>query len=168
MSVKITFNGIDFEFKSEESITDKFAIEKEAVRLAGGYNELADLNSAIETQMRNYLKHCDEKFGEEGHVKMRQELSQLRDEGKGDTDEYRQKFIKLGDSKYFNTYLELTDIRDKIQNYARIKVLCLKKPPDYDFSKQSDKDISSLIRLLREEHNFFRTKTEENTEANPS
>jgi hypothetical protein len=43
-----------------------------------------------------------------------------------------------------------------LYNYAKLKVLCSKKPIDFDFFKLKDTEIDEIVNLLEKEHKFFR------------
>lgn len=153
--INITYKEKDFTFKSEESIKDRIKIDNEASLLAGGKLQLAELKSAIDESLDLLLSYNKKVWGTEVSNSKRSRMSELQKEKKFD-DEYKGLFEDLNNNSQFNTFFKLSQERDNIFGYARLTVLCTKKPDGYNFYDQSEEDLQNIMKQLEDEQVFFR------------
>mgnify|MGYP001478947806 CR=1 FL=1 len=153
--IAIEYKEKAFEFKSEESITDKIKIENEAAKLSGGKLQLAELKTAVEEALDLLLDYNRNQYGAEGSQQKRQRLQELR-LAQDFNEEYTKIFNELNDNSSFNTFFRLSQERDNIYAYARLTVLCTKKPDGYNFYEQKEEDLQAIIKKLEDEQVFFR------------
>lgn len=146
----------EFEFKTEETIQDKFQIKAEASQLAGGRLALAQLETALEEAFENYQDKLVSKYGKEEYLKKVSRLQELQKEKKFE-EEYKELYNELNNNSDFYTYFTLQLERNNIYSYARLKVLCTKKPDGFDFyDSKNEKNLQTLIKKLEDEQVFFR------------
>ena len=155
MNITIKVGEKEFIFKAEESISDRMKIETEASNLVGGRLNLADLTTALDKATTRVIQRNADKFGKEAYDAKRKRLKELS-EAKQLDEEYQKLFTELNDNDEFYSFITLQTERDNIYAYARLKVLCIKKPEGYEFFEQPEADLKAILELLEKEKIFFR------------
>lgn len=143
-----------FEFRMNETVLDKFKINSEAVNLYGrgveGYTELEEL---IDTKCAQYLKFNIDRLGET-------ETSELVEKCNSpvtpDSERWEAAKKLVEGNIFWNSYSKLLSEKQNLVAFARLKVLCVSKPDNYDFYKASEKEIYQLIDYLEQQKVFFR------------
>jgi len=154
--IEIKYKDQDFKFRTEETISDRMKIESEAVKLAGGYLQLADLKTAVEQGLNRLIETNKNRFGVEDYLKKNTRLRELHEQQETQSEEYQNIFKNLNDNPNFYSYLNLLNEKDSVYSYARLFVLCNQKPDGYNFYDQSEEDLKGIISQLELQKVFFR------------
>ncbi|MCA0388471.1 MAG: hypothetical protein LCH52_08250 [Bacteroidetes bacterium] len=143
-----------FEFRVNETVQDKFKINSEAVNLYGrGVEGFTELEELIETKCAQYLKFNIDRLGENESSDLVDKCNSL-DTSETERWEAARKLVE--GNAYWNSYSKLLAEKQNLFAFARLKVLCVSKPDNYDFYKASEQEVNQLIDYLEQQKVFFR------------
>ncbi len=154
--IEIVHNDQEFSFRLKETIKDASLIEREASKLAGGALDLAELTTACDEAMERVVNYNSERYGKDESKAKYKKYHDLIREGKTDTKEYTELAKELHSNKHFLTWIELSSQRSKIYSYARLIVMCEKKPEGYDWYEKEPEELDQIVKKLSDEQVFFR------------
>ncbi|GAB1348374.1 hypothetical protein MASR1M107_05860 [Ignavibacteriales bacterium] len=153
-TVVIETESGSFEFRISETVQDKFRIKSEAVNLYGrGVEGFTELEELIESKCAQYLKYSMDQLGESEYSEL---TDKLNSRDSSDTERWESLRKLVQGNSYWTSYSKLLHEKQNLIAYARLKVLCIRKPDNYDFYKASEKEVFQIIDYLEQQKVFFR------------
>ena len=143
-----------FEFRVGETVQDKFRIKSEAVNLYGrGVEGFTELDELVERKREQYMQFIVEKLGESKSTLLMEKIN-----SEELTAPERLEALKelVEGNSYWNSFASLKAERTNLLACAKLKVLCIKKPDDFDFYKASEEEVFKIIDYLEQQKVFFR------------
>ncbi len=136
-----------FVFNAKPQIFEEMQIKNKMAELLGGIDKVSEFEVAIANAYQKHEDFLKKKFGDELERK-REELQVLAND-KDKIDEY----IKLGNELYSgNTYFVFANLQrefNQLYDYGFAIVMCVEKPKDFDFEKQSESKMKEIVKLIR-------------------
>lgn len=143
-----------FEFRTNETVQDKFRIKSEAVNLYGrGVEGFMELDELIERKRTQYTQFNVDRLGE---AKTEQLIGKVNSELIPESERAEALKELVEGNSYWNSFASLKAERTNLLAYAKLKVLCIKKPEDFDFYKASEEEVFKIIDYLEQQKVFFR------------
>lgn len=143
-----------FEFRVNETVQDKFRIKSEAVNLYGrGVDGFTELEELIETKCAQYLKYNADRLGETESSEL---TDKLYSQETPETERWEAARRLVEGNSYWVSYSKLLSEKQNLVAFARLKVLCVRKPDNYDFYRASEKEVFQIIEYLEQQKVFFR------------
>lgn len=166
--VAVNFDGNLFEFYVDSNVVEKQKIKMFAAEYLGGMDKYAKLESMAEMAYLDHIKYCQKTLGNEVFLQKQHRLTLVGKEK--DKEEFKEEFDKLFAEIYANPYyfqfLNLSREETLVTDYAWLKVMCTNKPDGYEFDKQKEETLKSLLKEVKTKLKFFREQAEKTKEAN--
>jgi hypothetical protein len=145
----------DFDFRIEETVRDKYKIRSEVIKLYDrGIEGFAELEELATKELQRNEQYNIQRFGKENFNEIIKELRQP------ETNDDRKKEITVlltKENEHFYKYYLLNEELKTLYSYARLKVLCTRKPEDIDFfAMKNESDLQEILDQLEQQKVFFR------------
>lgn len=151
------------EFLAEERISDSFKIDRKAVQLAGGYNELAELKVLISKYWGEYQAKVKETLGEPLFTEKNAIITNTK-ESNQTRFKVLQEFVEAAENEY-SSYYEVKTTLDKIFMYARAIVLQVPTKGVPNIEELPAEVAMQVLEKLEENKVFFRTPERRDTQT---
>jgi len=150
----ISINENAFLFKREANFLERQTIQNEMSTIAGGLDKLTELDTLAGDLYRKHLEFNKSKLGDKF-----EDVIAIADKPFADCSPEEKKIRRdFYDNKFYYQCSIVTEKKRYIEDVATLKVLCMKKPENYDFFMQKDSDLRKLIEEVKKENVFFRTE----------
>jgi hypothetical protein len=136
-------------FKLEPNFLEERKIQQIMSDLAGGWEKLSELESAITSSYQRHLEHNRLKLGD-AFIKDHQRYLELdaKDLEENITDAEKTELKELRkiftNNKHYKQYLALIREKSNLYNYAMLSVLCIDKPDTFDFVEQKEETLIKI------------------------
>lgn len=131
-----------FEFKLEPNFIDERKIQQEIANILGGWDKLAELESAITNSYQQHIEHNKRLLGSSFKNKYNRYIELVKE--KSDTEELQSLRKELNQNRFYKTYIALTEEKQLVYNYALLLVMCISKPDGFDFEQQKEDKIYEI------------------------
>jgi hypothetical protein len=138
-----------FKFKLEPNFLEERKIQQEMAELSGGWDKLAELESAINGAYQKHLELNKSKLKENFIIKHKQYLElDLKDLQDKITEPERVDLFglrsELNQNRYYQQYIALIREKSLLYNYAMLKVLCVEMPEGFSFNDQNEEKLLQI------------------------
>lgn len=136
-----------FEFKLDPNFLDERRIEQESAELLGGWDKLAELDSAIQDSYQKHIELNKAKF-ENFEEKYNRYLELIRQNA--DNEELKALSNELNNNRHYTRYATLMREKMLVSQYVQLKVLCVSKPEGFEWANQKEDVIFDIFTEFNE------------------
>jgi hypothetical protein len=163
-NIEVVVDSQKFIFKTEPNFIDERKIQNEMAELAGGWDKFAQLNAAIANTYQKHLDYNNRTMGKDEFQRIFKRYLELQVKEKTAEDyestrsEYTELYNTITSNKYYKEFTNLVNEKSLLEGYAKLKVLCIEKPREFDFSKTDENYCVQLMNAVYEKKNSLTTK----------
>lgn len=162
--IKVNVDNKDFEFKAESSFLDEQKIKTEIAFLSGGQEKYLEFENLLIEAYREHTEFNKLKFGIEQYRLFENTI--VKKPAHDLTEEERQTLSEIRNNKHWLKYFQMQQEKAKLYSYAWLKVMCLKKPLNFEFYEAREEQLERILEVVEKEQEFFRKKDQGPSEAN--
>lgn len=155
----------EFSFRLVPSREEQCQIRSEmANMLKRGYDELLDIEDAIQDTYKKHIAFNHEQHGKEIFEELHKryvELFRLRREAANDEekkkydDEQDDISLKINENKYFKRFIDFTNTKDLLEDFATMKITCV-EPKNFNWKSLKGEEELELIKAYNQKKNLLR------------